>query len=80
MFKALIDLFRIKPIDESLLAKKVDSMPQPERAVPAPIEPSPQAEQIARAVAEKVAAPKPKKERAQPKKPATKKTSAAKKK
>lgn len=77
MLKALIDLFRVKSIDDSLLAKKVDSMPQPERA--APVEPSPQAEQIARAVAEKVAAPKPKKEKAQPKKPATKKTSAKKK-
>jgi len=75
MFKAIIDLFRIKPIDESLLAKKVDSMPQPERA--APIEPSPQAEQIAKAVANKVTAPK--KEKAQPKKPAVKKTRAAKK-
>lgn len=78
MFKALIDLFRIKPIDESLLAKKVDSMPQPERAAPAPVEPSPQAEQIAKAVANKVTAPK--KEKTQPKKPAVKKTSAAKKK
>ena len=56
MFKAIIDLFRIKPIDESLLAKKVDSMPQPERA--APVEPSPQAEQIAKAVTTKVAAKK----------------------
>ena len=80
MFKAIRNLFRIKPVNESLLAKKVDSMPQPERAAPAPVEPSPQAEQIARAVAEKVAAPKPKKDKAQPKKPATKKTSAAKKK
>lgn len=78
MFKALIDLFRIKPVDESLLAKKVDSMPQPERAAPAAVEPSPQAEQIARAVAEKVAAPK--KDQAQPKKPAVKKPRTAKKK
>ena len=67
MFKAIIDLFRIKPVDESLLAKKVDSMPQPERA--APVEPSPQAEQIAKAVANKVTAPK----KTQPKKPAVKK-------
>jgi hypothetical protein len=74
MFKAIIDLFRVKPIDESLLAKKVDSMPQPERAAPAP---SPQAEQIAKAVANKVTAPK--KEKTQPKKPAVKKTRAAKK-
>lgn len=75
MFKAIRNLFRIKPIDESLLAKKVDSMPQPERA--APVEPSPQAEQIAKAVANKVTAPK--KEKSQPKKPAVKKTRAAKK-
>jgi hypothetical protein len=68
MLKALIDLFRVKSIDQSLLAKKVDSMPQPERAA-AP-EPSPQAEQIAKAVTNKVTAAK---------KPATKKTSAKKK-
>lgn len=72
MFKALVDLFRVKPVDESLLAKKVDSMPQPERAAPAP---SPQAEQIAKAVANKVTAPK----KTQPKKPAVKKTRTAKK-
>ena len=29
MLNKLLDLFRIKPVDQSLLAKKVDSMPQP---------------------------------------------------
>jgi len=55
MFKAIIDLFRIKPVEDSLLAKKVDSMPQPDRVAEAP---SAQAEQIAKAVTTKVAAKK----------------------
>jgi len=69
MFKALIDLLRLKPIDDSLLAKKVDSMPQPDTSA--------QAKKIAQAVSKKVTTPK--KEKTQPKKPATKKTSAKKK-
>jgi len=56
MFKAIIDLFRIKPVEDSLLAKKVDSMPQPDRV--AQEAPSAQAEQIAKAVTTKVAAKK----------------------
>lgn len=64
MFKALLNLFRTKPIDQSLLAKKVDSTPQPQPV--AQVEkpevvaqaPSAQAEQIAKAVTTKVAAKK----------------------
>jgi hypothetical protein len=56
MFKAIIDLFRIKPVEDSLLAKKVDSMPQPDHV--AQEAPSAQAEQIAKAVTTKVAAKK----------------------
>ena len=57
MFKKIIDLFKVKPIDESLLAKKVDSIPQPET--------SPQADVLKAAVEEKISteapAAKPKK-------------------
>lgn len=53
------NLFKVKPIDESLLAKKVDSMPQPVNpqitdAVTQLSNESPQAAEIKVAVAEKI--------------------------
>jgi hypothetical protein len=79
MFKQLLDLFRIKPIDDSLLAKKVDSMPQPVNTQitdsVTQAAPSAQAEEIKKAVTKNT---KPKKTEA--KKPAAKPAPAKKKK
>jgi hypothetical protein len=54
MLNKLLDLFRIKPVDQSLLAKKVDSMPQP---APAPVADT--ADVIKAAVTEQIAEAKP---------------------
>jgi len=48
------NLFKVKPIDESLLAKKVDSIPQPVNDQITDSVTSPQAAEIKVAVAEKI--------------------------
>ena len=59
------NLFKVKPIDESLLAKKVDSIPQPVNNQITDSITSPQADVLKAAVEEKIApeapAAKPKK-------------------
>lgn len=66
MFKKILNLFKVKPIDESLLAKKVDSMPSAVNdQITDSVTQSPQAEVLKAAVQEKIApeapAAKPKK-------------------
>ena len=56
MLNKLLDLFRIKPVDQSLLAKKVDSMPQ---SAPAPAPVADTADVIKAAVTEQIAEAKP---------------------
>jgi hypothetical protein len=64
MFKKIINLFKVKPIDDSLLAKKVDSMPAVKDQITDAVT-SQQADVLKAAVEEKIApepaAAKPKK-------------------